>query len=115
VEYLHDITAPSFGVSSTELVCRGRNLFQGFLGMLNPAVFREIAMKFKKFVEEHRTLQRSSACRHLQANLVHKVDRHNPEITGNDNTLAVPDRISVDSRTQAKSEIKYHFDVSKHF
>jgi len=92
-----------------------RNLFQGFLGMLNPAIFREIAMQFKKFVEEHRTLQRSSACRDLQANLVHNVGLHNPEIIGNDNTLIVPDRISVESRAHAKAEIKYHFDASKHF
>jgi len=36
-------------------------------------------------IEEHRTSLSSSVCRHLQANPDHRVDFHNPEVTGSDN------------------------------
>ena len=36
-------------------------------------------------IEEHRTSLSSSVPRHLQANLDHRVDFHNPEVIGSDN------------------------------
>jgi len=37
-------------------------------------------------IEEHRTSVSSSVCRHLQANPDHRVDCHDPEVIGSDNS-----------------------------